>query len=407
MSSETVPGQGTKPGAGPQSVTRNAPERKTMWVVPTVILLAAIVVVAITGAEFRQMHAFETIYRGPGVTAIGQLSDYHAALRNSPAETPVYFLEGEQPGGTVLVLGGTHSNEMAGRLAAIIAIENGIVQQGRLIIIPSTNASGLTHTAPSQAVPQFFHIETAQGPRRFRYGDRLTNPLHQFPDPEMLVHYPSGALGSGAEARNLNRNFPGRPDGTLTEQVAYAVTELVRQEQVDFVLDMHEARPMNPIVQAVVSHERAMDVTAWALMELQAFEGIHLRLEPSPQLFRGLTHRELGDHTDTLSVLSETANVAMDWLRGPTNEELLLTGKDEFMERAVARPGLVYVDYDHEAGLHIDSRVGTQLSNFLKLVEVYSELHPHRPVVLTGVPNYAEIQAQGTGAFLGGVGTGR
>lgn len=396
MSSKAAPGGRTAPRATPHGTTRTS----TTWTIPTVILLAALVVVAITGAEFRQMRTLDTICRGPGVTAIGQLSDFHAPLHNSPGETPVYYFEGEKPGGTVLVLGGTHANEIAGRLAAIIAIENGVVEQGRLIVIPSANASGLTHTAPSQAVPQFFHIETADGVRRFRYGDRLTNPLHQYPDPEVQIHYPTNSLGSGAEARNLNRNFPGRPDGTLTEQVAFAITELVRQENVDFVLDMHEARPMNPIVQAVVSHERAMDVAALALMELQAFEGVHLRLEPSPELFRGLTHRELGDHTDTLSVLAETANVAMDWLRGPTNEELLLTGKDEFMERAVARPGLVYVDYDHDEGIHIDSRVGTQLSTLLKLIETYSEFNPHRPVVLTGVPGYAEVQASGTGAFL-------
>lgn len=390
MSAKAAPEKGPTPRAMP------GPK----WLVPAVILAAALIIVAVTGAEFRQMHTFEAIHRGPGVTSVGQLSDYHNGLRDSPGETPVYYFEGEKPGGTVLLLGGTHANEIAGRLAAVVTIENGIVEQGRLIVIPASNASGLTHTAPSQAVPQFFHIETASGVRKFRYGDRLTNPLHQYPDPEVHIHYPTNSLGSGAEARNLNRNYPGRPDGTLTEQVAYAVTELVRRENVDFVLDMHEARPMNPIVQAVVSHEQAMDVAALALMELQAFEGIHMRLEPSPELFRGLTHRELGDHTDTLSTLAETANVAMDWLRGPTNEQLLLTGKDEFMERAVARPGLVYVDYDHEEGLHIDSRVGTQLSTMLKLVETYSELHPHRPVILSGVPRNAQVLEQGIGAFL-------
>lgn len=396
MSSKASTGGNAASPATPQAAVQLGPA----WVIPTVILLAAVLIVAATGAEFRAMHTVDTIHRGPGVTAIGQLSDFHPGLRHSPGDTPIYYFEGEKPGGTVLVMGGTHGNEIAGRLAAIIAIENGIVEEGRLIVIPAANASALTHTAPSQAVPQFFHIETDRGVRRFRYGDRLTNPLHQYPDPEVQIHYPTNSLGSGAEARNLNRNYPGRANGTLTEQVAFAVTELVKREAVDFVLDMHEARPMNPIVQAVVSHERAMDVTALALMEMQALEGINMRLEPSPQAFRGLTHRELGDHTDTLSTLAETANVAMDWLRGPTNEQLLLTGKDEFMERAVTRRGLVYVDYDHETGIHIDDRVGTQLSTMLRLMDTYSTFHPDKPVVLTDVPNYAAVQEKGVGAFL-------
>src|SRR5690606_15557104 len=120
----------------------------------------------------------------------------------------------------------------------------------------------------------------------------------------------------GQEARNLNRNLPGRADGTLTEQIAYGIQQLIIQEEVDLMLDMHEARPMNPIVNAVVAHENAADVAAIAVIDMEAFENISMRLEITPKLFQGVSQRELGDHTPVLAVLSETPNIAMDYVHG-------------------------------------------------------------------------------------------
>ena len=42
------------------------------------------------------------------------------------------------------------------------------------------------------------------------------------------MHASSGQKLSGSETRNLNRAYPGRPDGTFTEKVAYAITSLIR-----------------------------------------------------------------------------------------------------------------------------------------------------------------------------------
>jgi len=58
-------------------------------------------------------------------------------------------------------------------------------------------------------------------------------------------------------------------------------------------------------------------------------DGVEISLEPSPATLHGLTRRELGDHTDTLPVLMETANPSHGRLRGVTNEEFVarhLTG---------------------------------------------------------------------------------
>jgi len=40
---------------------------------------------------------------GPGVTATKMLSDWAPALKSTPGDTPVYVLEGKEPGATVFV----------------------------------------------------------------------------------------------------------------------------------------------------------------------------------------------------------------------------------------------------------------------------------------------------------------
>ena len=151
-----------------------------------------------------------------------------------------------------------------------------------------------------EGAPQYIKFTLENGEERaFRYGSRLTNPLDQWPDPEVYVHKASGQFLAGAEARNLNRAFPGSPRGTLTEQVAYAITQLIKKEAVDLVHDMHEASPEYPVVNALVSHQRAMPLASYAVVDLM-IEGIDLQLEESPLNLRGLSHRELGDDGCTL-----------------------------------------------------------------------------------------------------------
>ncbi|HAZ20720.1 MAG TPA: succinylglutamate desuccinylase, partial [Clostridiales bacterium] len=88
-------------------------------------------------------------------------------------------------------------------------------------------------------------------------------------------------------------------------------------------------------------------------------EGIEMSLEPSPTNLHGLSHRELGDYTDTYPILMEAPNASQGRLRGATNEEMALTGKDKFYVSA-AKLGFVYVPYD-ENGHPIEERVGRHL----------------------------------------------
>src|ERR1700683_5060643 len=43
---------------------------------------------------------------------------------------------------------------------------------------------------------------------------------------------------SPVDGKNLNRVYPGRPDGTVSERIAYAITTQVI-ERADYVLDLH------------------------------------------------------------------------------------------------------------------------------------------------------------------------
>src|SRR5690606_38825221 len=221
------------------------------------VLLATLAGAWITGAEFAAKHEPDVLYPGPGVTDVRRRSDYHPRLARCPGDTPVsvldgkqahataavwggtrpdacagvrpvYVLEGKQPGATVLVLGGTHPDEFAGFMAAVLLVERAEVEQGRLIVIPQANASGFTHNQPGEGHPAYIEIETPGGTRRFRLGARATNPVHQWPDPDVYVQA-SGQQLSGSETRNLNRAYPGRPDGTLTEQIAYAIVQLIKE----------------------------------------------------------------------------------------------------------------------------------------------------------------------------------
>ena len=85
------------------------------------------------------------------------------------------------------------------------------------------------------------------------------------------------------------------------------VTQLIEQEGIDITVDLHEASPEYPTINTIVAHQDALSLGSQALINMQ-LEGMSIGLEPSPENLHGLTHRELGDYTDTLALLMETSN---------------------------------------------------------------------------------------------------
>lgn len=364
-----------------------------------IFLLLFLIIFIFSGLSFyRSRHLKEPIVLGDGVIQVVRLSDYFPGLKNSINDVRVYILGQDREGGSVLILGGSHAEEPAGRLAAWIMVENGLARRGRIFIIPTANRSASTSTRPGGAYPPDYSIKTPWGEQKFRQGDRWSNPLDQWPDPEVYIHYPTRQQLAYMDIRNQNRTWPGRPDGTMTEKTCYAMTQLILKEKIDLVIDLHEAELQYPVISTIVAHQKGQDIAALASMMISSEEGFNIGVEYSPQALRGLSHREIGDHTPAIPLLLETPEPFLDATRGRTNRELLLTGRDEFVMKA-GKHGLLFEKLD-ENGWPIEVRVGRHLSSIIQILKVWSELNPERPIILENVPHYAEVIQNGIGLYL-------
>lgn len=324
---------------------------------------------------------------GYGLTRMLWLSDYNANLRGSDYDTPVYLLSGDRPGATALAMGGTHAREIAGVAAATLMVENARVLEGRLFVVPCVNAAGMSVPDSLGNRPRVLEVAGRSGARFLPWGDRYIPLRPGEKDPEAFRH-PSGfVLKNGAEWRNINRNYPGRADGTPAERVTFAVMELIRREGVAFSLDMHEARTfedaMNPktgkvgknslLANSLIAHPRALDLAAEALFLLEEW-GTSMKLEQSAPGYRGICHYEIGENTDCLAFLSETPNPGMnEWSASPDPLGL--------------------------RGYPIAERVGIAVEVFRALCAAYNDRFD-RKVVVEGLPTRFEVQRDGLAGWL-------
>lgn len=127
-----------------------------------------------------------------------------ALMGGTAFETPLHIFGSGLPGPVLLVLGGVHGNEPGGWLAAEELLATLRPAQGAVLVVPQANRL---------AAASFIRT-------RDDWGD-------------------------------LNRLYPGTPDGLPMAQLAHQIMETVREYQVSVVLDMHESwaffngRPQN------------------------------------------------------------------------------------------------------------------------------------------------------------------
>lgn len=370
--------------------------RKRQHASAVAFLLMTAIVCFLVGREFRTQLRKEDIFPGAALARLNMLSDYFPALKNTPGDTEVYLFRGKEDGGVILILGGSHPNEPAGLITTVLLVENIAVAKGKVLIVPRANASGFSHSDPQEGNPMRFSLETAQGERFFRLGSRLTNPVHQWPDPAIYIN-PSGQRLAGVEARNLNRCYPGKMTGTLTEKVAYGIMELIRAEKIDLGVDIHESAPEYPVINAIVFHENSEELAALALMELQA-GGLEIRLEASPLNLRGLSHREWGDQAGIKAILLETPNASHGRLKGKPSASLIVEGRDKFYTKA-AGLGRLFVPYPVE-GVPLKERVARHLAALKAILSGLEELEPEKAVDINGIPLPPDVLEKGIGPFL-------
>ncbi len=109
-------------------------------------------------------------------------------------ETPLYVIGSGLPGQVLMILGGVHGDEPGGWLAAERLLESMRPSTGAVLIIPRANRLA----------------DSAQVRTRPEWGD-------------------------------LNRLYPGSPDGPPMAQMAWQIIETLREYHVNVVLDMHES----------------------------------------------------------------------------------------------------------------------------------------------------------------------
>lgn len=361
-----------------------------------IVLVVTVVVAVIASVDFLSMHKIEKIAGNPNITEIKMLSEYSPRLKGTSLDTEVYFFDSGVDGGTFLILGGTHPNESAGLVAATALIENIEVEEGRVIIILRTNNSGFTHTSPFDGMQDFFTLTLSDGSERtFRVGNRLTNPVHQWPD----RNYYEGTSGrtiygtENAEVRNVNRLYYGTEDGVLTEQVCYGIYNLILEENVSITMDMHEGSPEFLYLDCTMVNMKRDNTTAMSIASDMAlsmnFDDLDMRAEYSGVTSYGLSHRSLGDNTDSMMTLMETYNPSMGPLHGKMDDDLLINGNEPNYYEA-HNDGYIYFDVP-EDGYPLIERVARHMTCIRYLSEAYSWEYPDEAITISGIPEYQEI----------------
>ncbi|UCE04447.1 MAG: succinylglutamate desuccinylase/aspartoacylase family protein, partial [bacterium] len=129
---------------------------------------------------------------------------YGYLMEGTKYQIPIFHFNSEKEGTIVMILGGTHGNEPAGFEAAYRLIQQFSdidLKSGEIFIVPESN----------------------------RIADSLNK--RRIPVPK----------GVDIEKGNLNRCYPGNPDGLPMEQLAYQITQFSKEHDIDLFLDLHES----------------------------------------------------------------------------------------------------------------------------------------------------------------------
>ena len=357
----------------------------------TLILIAMFSFMGIvSGRQFLGARKLAPFYPGKGVTEVRKLSDYLPSLKGSAGDSSVYFMDSGKKGGTLVLLGGTHPDEPASNLAAILVLENAIVERGRIIVIPEADRSAMSHTQPLEAYPSRYRIENSNGYiRTFNFGSRLADEVDQLPDPDIYIHYPSGQKLSGEESRNLNRSYPGRSNGRFIEKVAFAITKVVKDENADLEIDLHEAPLEYFFINSMLANKRGQDIATMAVFNLEC-SGINIGLESAPKNLEGFSYGGIGDKTQAKTFLMEAANPIQGRLRGRTTEQLILDGKDPCYLKAEKLKRL-FVPYD-ENGLPLSLRVARHVTAVKAIIDAANDFDPMKTISVSSWPEYEKIK---------------
>lgn len=352
---------------------------------------------------------------------------------------------------SMLVMGGTHPNEPSGQMTAILFLENVNMQRGTIFIIPEINRSAYSYSTPQEAQSWYFSVPVFDangqkiGEREFKFGSRLTNVKEQWPIPDVYTHS-SGQQLSQNEVRNLNRSFPGSPDGTYTEQTAWGVTNLLLQNDITIEIDLHEASPEYLTNNALIHHQDSSELVNKVRPLLRVgvddegqllvdkngnpkTQKMSISIEASPVNMHGLSHRELGDYSNSYVFLLETCDAAEGRIRGAFTPDLITyyNHNDKFYEHLAKldkEKGVTALQggYLYVPPVSIDVRVARHAFTICSIVEGYNSIRYARSnyeysfldeslrhqagdnlyrgsFLMSGIPSYEDIVTKGAGSY--------
>jgi predicted deacylase len=129
---------------------------------------------------------------------------YGFLMEGTKYQTPIFHFDSEQEGPSVLILGGTHGNEPAGFEAAYRLVQqfsSANLKSGAIFVVPEANR--IADSLNSRRIPVPKNVEIEKG--------------------------------------NLNRCYPGNPDGLPMEQLAHQIMQFTKAHHIDLFLDLHES----------------------------------------------------------------------------------------------------------------------------------------------------------------------
>jgi len=127
-------------------------------------------------------------------TALLQTTSVEYICAGTDYETPVYIIKTDYIEPLIMIVAGTHGNEKAGIKATEYLKDNLNIERGTLIIIPKANILACEENV--RCLP-----------------------------PEI----------------NLNRVYPGNPQGNSVEKIAYEIFSLMKRYNIGLLVDLHES----------------------------------------------------------------------------------------------------------------------------------------------------------------------
>ena len=167
----------------------------------------------------------------PDVEIVCEVESYYI-LGNTPIATPVYKFTSNVEGPRVALVGGIHGDEVAGWNAAKRLLKNPNFK-GEVLLIPYANITAdlVVNRWPGRGDGNKVSSALVNSKLRSTTNEDFAE-IYQNRDISMIGEYTFA---------DLNRSFPGNPNGTITEKLANAIYNEVISFNPDYCVDFHES----------------------------------------------------------------------------------------------------------------------------------------------------------------------